>query len=160
MSKIIDFEPNFNKLEATIMGDKDPDRVHFAELQFDPEPISELVDRLFDENIPSYFRLVEEKIGSFKDDGEVVLLDSEKEKEYVDKIVKLAYTLGYDYVPDVYPAFTLYAMIMPVTRVGEDTADLSRGERDWVEEGAGVITSWEDFEDFHWDKIELKNLEG
>ncbi|MBM4467637.1 MAG: hypothetical protein FJ014_19135, partial [Chloroflexi bacterium] len=36
----------------------------------------------------------------------------------------------------------------------EDTAELSRGERGWVAESRGLISSWEEFEGFPWEKIQ------
>ena len=41
----------------------------------------------------------------------------------------------------------------PKRRRTGDTAALSRGEREWVEEGRGLISSWEEFERFPWDDI-------
>lgn len=35
----------------------------------------------------------------------------------------------------------------------EDTAELSRRQREWLDESRGLISSWEEFERFPWDKI-------
>jgi uroporphyrinogen decarboxylase len=32
----------------------------------------------------------------------------------------------------------------------EDTADLSKGQRSWVDEGTGMITNWDEFEQYPW----------
>ncbi len=40
-------------------------------------------------------------------------------------------------------------------RVTNDTAaEFSRGQRSWVEEGTGIIASWEDFEKYPWPRLE------
>jgi len=38
-------------------------------------------------------------------------------------------------------------------RRAADSAVLSRGERSWVEEGGGIIKTWDDFERIDWDNI-------
>jgi len=60
--------------------------------------------------------------------------------------------MGYDYVPIWIPL----APFSVKSRVTDDTAILSRGKRTWVEERTGVITSWEEFEAFPWDRINLE----
>jgi uroporphyrinogen decarboxylase len=74
----------------------------------------------------------------------------EIQEPYFAQFVGMYHRLGNDFVP-VRP--TLLNHPPPRRRVGQDTADLSRGERAWVEEGAGLITSREEFEAFPWDDI-------
>lgn len=40
------------------------------------------------------------------------------------------------------------------SKVAQDTAALSRGQRHWCEQGKGPIASWEDFEKYPWPKLE------
>jgi|LSQX01.2.fsa_nt_gb uroporphyrinogen decarboxylase len=42
----------------------------------------------------------------------------------------------------------------PDSRVAEDTAELSRGSRGWRDDHAGVIGSWQEFEQYRWPRIE------
>ena len=39
------------------------------------------------------------------------------------------------------------------TRVAEDTARLSAGQRGWVEESKGPITNWDEFEQYPWPEV-------
>ncbi len=43
---------------------------------------------------------------------------------------------------------------IPMKRITQNTAALADGDRRWVEEGYGLIRSWEDFERFPWDAIQ------
>ena len=62
--------------------------------------------------------------------------------------VKFWRDLGYDYVSvntDVsFPTEGLYA---------EDTAELSHGQRGWVNESTGVVTNWEQFDRYPWPTV-------
>jgi uroporphyrinogen decarboxylase len=63
--------------------------------------------------------------------------------------INVYYRMGYDFVRvGGGLAFT------GKTRRTDDTAELSRGTRQWTEEGTGPIASWEDFEKYPWPKIE------
>ncbi len=42
----------------------------------------------------------------------------------------------------------------PDRRVADDTAEVSRGQRGWRDDHAGLIGSWEDFEAYQWPRIE------
>lgn len=66
--------------------------------------------------------------------------------------------LGYDYVP-VWLNWLNHPE--PKRRIGTDTAVHSREQRKWTEEGAGLITSWHEFEQFPWDAItpDLRHVE-
>lgn len=56
--------------------------------------------------------------------------------------------MGYDYVVGNVDLGFARGVI-----TAEDTAGLSRGERDWVNEGTGPIASWEGFERYPWPKV-------
>jgi uroporphyrinogen decarboxylase len=58
--------------------------------------------------------------------------------------------LGYDYAP-LWPTWINHPD--PASRITADTAERSRGERKWVEEGRGLINTWEDLERFPWETI-------
>ncbi len=62
--------------------------------------------------------------------------------------VKFWYEQGYDYVSGhtdfVFPTESL---------ITEDTAGLSQGQRGWVNESKGVITTWEEFERYPWPEV-------
>jgi uroporphyrinogen decarboxylase len=56
--------------------------------------------------------------------------------------------MGYDYVT----ASTDISFPTPELQAA-DTASLSRGQRGWVDEAKGAITSWEQFEKYPWPKV-------
>jgi uroporphyrinogen decarboxylase len=58
--------------------------------------------------------------------------------------------MGYDFAPG-WAGFENLPQFRE--RKAADTAQLSRGERHWVEEGGGIIKNWEDFERIGWDRI-------
>ncbi len=79
--------------------------------------------------------------------------DRESKKIYYKNLINFWYRMGYDYVR------ISGGLGFPAEgRIAKDTATISRGERNWQEEGKGVITSWEDFERYPWPKIEEENL--
>jgi len=129
--------PDFQKFKEVLKGERKPEKVHFVELLVDEEIIRFITQNVFgDKWTPLGINV----------------------NAYVKQYINFYYRMGYDYVPvcsisgsiNLHKDFAFYGM--PRTR---DTAILSRGERSWAREGKGVITSWEDFERFPWDKIKL-----
>jgi uroporphyrinogen decarboxylase len=58
--------------------------------------------------------------------------------------------LGYDYVP----VSRLWINHPPPRRRRtHDTAGLSRGQREWVDESLGLISSWREYEQFPWERV-------
>ena len=64
--------------------------------------------------------------------------------------MNLYHKLGYDFVP-LWPEWPGHPKAK--NRQAADTAAISKGERIWVEEGKGLIHSWETMEAFPWDRI-------
>ena len=125
--------PDFAELERVLKGEQETSRVHLVELLLDEEVLRAITEQHLGESwIPS----------------------TEETKElYYKQLVTLYYRLGYDYVPiPQWPPFWLNHP-SPRMRHGEDTAQLSRGVREWVEESGGIISSWEEFEVFPWDEV-------
>jgi uroporphyrinogen decarboxylase len=71
---------------------------------------------------------------------------------YLDQKTKFWHLLGYDaFWQDI-------IQIFPQTRLdAEDTAELKRQRRYWVDEKTGIINSWQDFERYPWPKPEDNN---
>jgi len=130
--------PDFDSFELVIKGEKKPSRVY-------------LVEFLVDEEVMEY--ITQKYIGK-----DWILLTSETRKEYQQQLIDFYYYMGYDYVPLAPEWFNLPDF---KKRETSDTAELSRGKRSWVEEGGGIIKSWEDFNAIDWDGIkpDLWNLE-
>jgi len=122
--------PDFESLEKVLRGKKEPGKVYFVELGIDGEVLKYIIENVMREKwIPQR---------------------EEIQKDYVKQIIGFYYRMGYDYFPlgsnwKNLPSFK--------ERKTADTANLSRGERGWVEEGGGIIKNWDDFERMGWDNI-------
>ena len=125
-----ELKPDFRAFEQVIKGEKEPSRVHLVELGMDQEVMRALTEDVF---------------------GEEWVPNTESTRsEFARQYVSLYARMGYDYAP-AWGGFSN----MPAFRERKtaDTAALSRGERHWVEEGGGIIRSWEDFEGINWGEI-------
>lgn len=75
--------------------------------------------------------------------------DREAHKAHLDNFIEFWYRMGYDFVRyEQGLAFPERTLLAP------DTAEASSGQRSWVDEHQGTITSWEDFEQYPWPKVE------
>lgn len=117
--------PDFERLRRALTRDGVPDRTPFYELFFDKVVKDELLGKpcLLPVLIP---------IGD---------LD-----EIMDNEVELWYRLGFDYVESA-PPFILGGAF----NINEDTAEITTGQRYWLDENKGSrISSRDDFEKHHW----------
>lgn len=166
-------KPDFQEFESVIKGKRKPQKVHLVEIGVDKEVMKYITENIMDKK---FFYLEAEEIRRQKliafqrEHQSIVLLAEEKERAYYKQYIDFYYRMGYDYFPDARPFRYISSMIMPKVRVAKDTAPLPReggycdtakkeGSREWVEEGVGVISSWEDLERFPWDRIKL-NLDN
>lgn len=122
--------PDFSELEKVITGQKQPSRVHLAELGVDQEVARFVTENVFGEEwVPS---------------------TSGTRRQFARQHVAFYARMGYDFA-------TTWAQFDNMPRFKDrkalDTAQLSRGERHWVEEGGGIIKDWDDFERIGWDRI-------
>ena len=76
------------------------------------------------------------------------LEDKNVQEKYLKNYIEFWYRMGYDYV-----RFELNVGFVLKIRNVPDTAFLSRGIREWAEEGKGIITSWRDFENYKWPQV-------
>ncbi len=121
-------EPDFEEFKKVIKSKK-AEKVHFVELLMDYEVKKYITENYFGEKWIDY---------------------SEENKErYIKQEINFWYKLGYDYVR-IAGGITFYGKL----RKTNDTAILSKGERNWVEEGTGMIKDWSDFENYPWPKKE------
>jgi uroporphyrinogen decarboxylase len=127
--------PDFEEFVRVLKGEQAPRRVHIVELGIDPE----------------VFRTIQETyLGEPWALPRGVYSPDKPDERYYRQVVNIYYRLGYDFVP-LWPMWTNSPpkKVRPAT----DTADQSRGTREWVDESGAVITSREDFESFPWEKI-------
>jgi len=139
-------KPDKEEFRKIILREKISSQVHFIELHIDAEIIK-------------YFT---EKFGR-KWVEPSLAKDRESQGEVLKNYLECWYQLGYDYVRLISDfRFSAGLSFTSKKREGEDTALLPRGERHWVEEGKGVISSWEDLERYNWpdpEKMDLWPLE-
>lgn len=169
-------QPDFESMEKVIRGEKKPDRVHFAEEFVDPEIINYIVQNMMEEKFPELDEVwpslgsdshLQRKIDKFLIDGTFKLIDGEPDIIRLKRDIAFYHRMGFDYVPDLYPWSLLITFLTAKLRVKkgkrssirqvEDTAnkELSKGIRNWQEEKSGIITSWKDFEEIQWDKVDM-----
>jgi uroporphyrinogen decarboxylase len=134
--------PDVENFRKVILREKIPARAPFIELHIDKEVIKELLERELDG------KWVEPLPDDRKTQGACL-------KNYIE----CWYRLGYDCIRLTGEfRFSGGLHFTSEVREGKDTALLSRGERKWVEEGKGVISSWEDLEKYPWPSLSEVDL--
>jgi uroporphyrinogen decarboxylase len=127
--------PDFAEFCRVLSGEQPPRRVHLIEIGIDEEILQAITEQV---TTGQWF--------SWEGDyGET------PPEPYYEQLVTLFYRLGYDYVP-IWATCPNHPK--PKRRITADTAELATGPREWVEEGLGLITSWQDFEAFPWDALQ------
>ena len=138
--------PDIESLKRVVLKNEVPRRPPLIEHHIDKEVIKELVEKKLDgkwvEPLPN---------------------DGETQEASLKNYIECHYRLGYDCFR-LTGQFRFSSGLHFGSRVreGKDTALLSRGERRWVEEGKGIMSSWEDFEKYPWpslSEVELWPLE-
>jgi uroporphyrinogen decarboxylase len=128
-------DPDFSRLRKVFLRQGEPDRVPFIEVYINV-PVMEVI---LDKKFPA--------LALFEADP-----DRELAQKWWDLRIEFMYRLGFDYVPVTFDC--PWPMRRELRLVAQDTAELSMGERSWANESAGVINSWQDFEDYAWPKVE------
>jgi len=129
-------KPDYTRLLKALRRQGDPHYVPFLELFADPEMIAAILGE------PVIPRQMQRQVRD---------LDT-LERALIQKI-RFWHSLGYD-------AFWQAAILeLPQVRLdAEDTAPLPHDKRQWVDEKAGVITSWADFEAYAWPRASDASL--
>jgi uroporphyrinogen decarboxylase len=144
-------EPDFDTMANVLGGKTISDRVFIAELLIDEEIKKEIIEKYFNgKNVPPprAQRFGSSESGAAFEESEEYRNDY---RFYHKELIKFYYRMGYHFIPDL-EFYLNFSSLNNVSRVGKDTALLSRGERYWAQEGFGMIRSWEDFENFPWSK--------
>ncbi len=126
--------PDFDELVRVFKGEQEPKRVYLTELVIDAEILQALQERFL---------------------GQQWIPDTQETKEaYCMQMINLYNRLGYDaLVEGVWRDVWVNHPPMPSSKAEDTAGELSRGEREWACEGRGLITSWETFEKFPWEKL-------
>jgi len=136
--------PDFAEFQRVILGQQKPQRVHLVELLFDQEVMQAITERYLGETwVPVTANTT---TGGLRSGAWVA--DTPPEAHYA-QVVNVYYRLGYDCVT-FFPIWENHPS--PHRRRTKDTADLSRGQREWTE-NEGIIGSRAEAEQFPWDKI-------
>ena len=142
--------PDFESFEKVLKGEEKPQRVYFVELWVDEEVRKFVTEKFMGRRwvpAPPEYSLL--SVNTFPRE-----ISSEEKQTYWRQNINFFYRMGYDYLPDLFPALLYFQSLVRRTRIADDTAHLSKGKRTWAEEGRGMITSWEDFEKFPWERME------
>ena len=146
-------KPDFEHLVKVLKGDVIPESVLMVELLIDEEVKKYIVDNYFNEkNIPPPSA---QRFGSSVESA----ADRESEdykaayRNYHEHLIDFYHKMGYHLLPDL-EFYLNFSSLNTVSRVGKDTAILSRGERYWAQESTGMIASWKDYENFPWNEAE------
>ncbi|MBD3182714.1 hypothetical protein GF312_10500 [Candidatus Poribacteria bacterium] len=131
-------KPDIENFKQIILRKKEPERPPFVELHIDKEIVKEIVEsKLGRKWVPP------------------VLDDRDSQSACLMNYIECHYRLGYDFIRLTGDfRFSSGLHFVSHVREGKDTADLTRGERKWVELSAGVINSWEDFEKYPWPSLD------
>lgn len=126
--------PDKENFKSVILREKTPQRPPFVELHIDKEVLKEILEK---------------EIG--KKWVEPLPNDRKTQEVSLKNYIECWYRLGYDCLRLTGEfRFSSGLHFASKTRSGKDTATLARDERRWVEEGEGIISSWEDFEKYPW----------
>jgi len=122
-------KPDFERLKKVLLRQGEPDKVPFYELFAD----TEIMEAVTGEPMVKYAQTN----------------TREAREKYLKAQIKFYYELGYDYVYLGSPiGFELTKNIST-----EDTAELSRSQRGWVDEHHGIIENWQDLEKYRWPDV-------
>jgi len=128
--QLADPAPDFAEFERVVRGEQPPQRVHQIELLMDQQIMQKVSEQ--------YLRQRWEP------------LQDDNADRYYPQLVDYYWRLGYDCL-NVFPGMVNHPERL--SRHGEDTARLTKGERRWIEEDEGLIADWDDFHAFPWDDI-------
>ena len=126
--------PDFAALEQVLRGEREPERVHLVELTIDREVLKAVCECSLGTRWMPW--------GKYSEDP--------PPEAHLKQLIKLHHHLGYDFVRAVHRWSNHPPLIR---RRARDTAALSRGEREWVDQSRGLISSWAELEAFPWDEI-------
>lgn len=124
-------QPDFDWLERAIRGQESPQRVPSLELKVDDEMMQLILEEHLGERWVTY---------------------EEDPEEHLRLRVEFEYRMGYHFVRNR-TGWAIVGLPRFSARQAQDTADLSRGQRAWVQGSSGLIANWTDFHAIPWDQV-------
>ncbi|NLE76886.1 MAG: hypothetical protein GX605_09060 [Chloroflexi bacterium] len=125
--------PDWEQFRRVVQGQAEPRRVHLMEMGIDVEVMQAISQQALGR---AWAPLTDDTV-----------------EAYCLQVMDLYHRLGYDFVnaPRIIRGH-------PTERwaAAADTATYSRGQRRWVTQQGGLITSWEEFEAFPWGQVRLE----
>ncbi len=122
--------PDFESFKKVLRGEKQPEKVYFTDY-LDQEVMKYIAETYMNKKwIPP---------------------TKENRKEYLKQMIDFYYRMGND---SIFLWAEFKNLPQPISKKTADTAILSRGERQWLDEEGGLIKNWNDFEKIDWDRIE------
>ena len=142
------YEPDAEDLLAVLSAKKEMSRLHNIEVIIDEEIKKEIICKVFHEKYYNILGLYEvhKKDMSYQD-------YMQAKRDYYKMQIDFHKKVGYSIVADHDFLINLDGY-NGVFKAAKDTAIIARENRLWAQEGFGIINSWEDFENFPWDKTE------
>ena len=141
-------KPDFESLLAVLRGTKKASRLFSCELAIDEEIKKALLENYLDE---AYYPPPVSHWGASRVDSSDSHEMRESYKKYYRQSLRFWYLMGYSLYSDL-TFINRFEDMCTLTVKTSDTAALSKGDRHWAVEGKGMISSWEDYEKFPWDK--------
>jgi uroporphyrinogen decarboxylase len=141
-------KPDFETLLAVIQGTKKTDTLFSCELAIDEEIKKAILVDYLDE---PYFPPPVSHWGANRLDSSDCHEMHDSYEKYYRQALRFWYLMGYSLYSDL-TFINRFENMCTLTVKTEDTAPLSKGDRHWAVEGKGMISSWEDYEKFPWDK--------
>ncbi len=141
-------KPDFDFLADVLRGSKQSDRVLLFEVLIDDEIQKKIIEDYFNEE---YFPPPVSHWGT----DIVQSSDFNDKKPYYEKYYRQTFNfyfrMGYSLYADL-NFLNNFESLSALENKTRDTANLTKGDRHWAIEGTGMIKSWEDFENFPWDR--------
>lgn len=139
--------PDFSSLSKILTGETNSKKVYSLELLIDEEIKKSILEDYFKEKYyPSPIEHWGKNISVKSRD-----YDLKKDYEnYYRQTIKFWFLMGYDLFTDL-TFISRFENLNTINFKTKDTAEKSKGERYWANQGTGLIKSWKDFEEFPWE---------
>jgi uroporphyrinogen decarboxylase len=141
-------KPDFNTLLAVLKGETYSDRLFSCELAVDEEIKKAIMEDYLNE---TYYPPPVSHWGSNRMESSDSRAMRESYAKFYRQSLRFWYLMGYSLYSDL-TFINRFENMCTLTVKTVDTATLSKGDRHWAVEGRGMISSWDDYERFPWER--------